>query len=206
MAGGCSSSSQKKGRSNKVPSTVRDLLELICSQRFIREHRKATLLHNQPFNNNNMLRIFAHAASRTSSSITTTAAAPTSWIRSSFLTQQARDFSRVAGTVKWFNSTKGFGFLAPADGSEDCFVHQSQIKADGFRSLAEGEAVEFDVVISEEKQGKRFAENVTGPGGVNVKGAPRMRPNDYGGGGGGRGFGGDRRGGGGGGRRSSSGY
>jgi cold shock CspA family protein len=165
------------------------------------------LLHcfNQPFNNN-MLRIFAHAASRTSSTITT-AAAPTSWIRSSFLTQQARDFSRVAGTVKWFNSTKGFGFLAPADGSEDCFVHQSQIKADGFRSLAEGEAVEFDVVISEEKQGKRFAENVTGPGGVNVKGAPRMRPNDYGGGGGGgRGFGGDRRGGGGGGRRSSSGY
>ena len=144
-----------------------------------------------------MLRILA---SNIATSLRASSAAP---IRSSLMQmQQARDLSRVAGTVKWFNSTKGFGFLAPSDGTEDCFVHQSQIKAEGFRSLAEGEAVEFDIVISEEKQGKRFAENVTGPLGVNVQGAPRNDGYRSGGG-----FGGDRRrsggGGGGGGRRSN---
>lgn len=48
------------------------------------------------------------------------------------------------GTVKWFNDTKGFGFLAQ-DGGGDVFVHQSEIRAEGFRTLAEGERVEFDV-------------------------------------------------------------
>ena len=49
------------------------------------------------------------------------------------------------GNVKWFNESKGFGFIAPADGGKDVFVHFSAIKGDGFRTLAEGEAVTFDV-------------------------------------------------------------
>jgi len=53
---------------------------------------------------------------------------------------------RTKGTVKWFNDQKGFGFITPEDGSKDCFVHHSAIQADGFRSLAEGAKVEFDLV------------------------------------------------------------
>ncbi|MEJ2216859.1 MAG: cold-shock protein [Gemmatimonadota bacterium] len=53
---------------------------------------------------------------------------------------------RTTGTVKWFNDQKGFGFITPEDGSKDCFVHHSSIQAAGFKTLAEGERVEFDVV------------------------------------------------------------
>lgn len=49
------------------------------------------------------------------------------------------------GTVKWFNSEKGFGFIAPTDGGADVFVHYSGIDADGFRNLEEGQHVTFDV-------------------------------------------------------------
>lgn len=62
------------------------------------------------------------------------------------------------GTVKWFNDAKGFGFIAPEDGDKDCFVHYSAIKGDGFKSLAEGDAVEFEMV--EGPKGPA-AENVT---------------------------------------------
>lgn len=50
----------------------------------------------------------------------------------------------ATGTVKWFNDTKGYGFIAQ-DGGPDIFVHQSQIQVEGHRSLAEGQTVEFDV-------------------------------------------------------------
>lgn len=49
------------------------------------------------------------------------------------------------GTVKWFNSSKGFGFIAPDDGGKDLFVHHSDIQADGYKSLDEGQQVTFDV-------------------------------------------------------------
>ncbi len=64
---------------------------------------------------------------------------------------------RTTGTVKWFNDQKGFGFITPEDGSQDCFVHHSAIQMQGFKTLAEGAKVEFDVV-----QGQKgpAAENV----------------------------------------------
>ncbi|GAB3669826.1 transcription antiterminator/RNA stability regulator CspE [Zhihengliuella flava] len=51
----------------------------------------------------------------------------------------------ATGTVKWFNPEKGFGFIAPEDGSADVFAHYSAIQSNGFRSLDEGQRVEFDV-------------------------------------------------------------
>ena len=52
----------------------------------------------------------------------------------------------ATGTVKWFNGEKGFGFIAPDDGSADVFVHYSAIDAGGYRSLEENQKVQFDVV------------------------------------------------------------
>ena len=52
----------------------------------------------------------------------------------------------MTGTVKWFNDSKGFGFLTRDDGEKDVFVHHSAIQGSGFKSLAEGQKVEFDVV------------------------------------------------------------
>lgn len=51
----------------------------------------------------------------------------------------------ATGTVKWFNESKGFGFIAPQDGSADVFVHFSAIDSDGFRTLAEGQTVNYEV-------------------------------------------------------------
>ena len=66
--------------------------------------------------------------------------------------------NREQGTVKWFNAAKGYGFIARANGSSDVFVHHSEIRAEGFRTLNEGDRVQFEVVDS--PKGPRAA-NVT---------------------------------------------
>jgi CspA family cold shock protein len=109
--------------------------------------------------------------------------------------------ARESGTVKWFNPEKGYGFITRENGEKDVFVHQSAIQGGGFRTLNEGERVEFEVV-----QGQKgpAAENVVrldapagGEGGGSGSGGGGGG-GGYGGGGGGRGGGG--YGGGGGGR------
>lgn len=50
----------------------------------------------------------------------------------------------ITGTVKWFNESKGYGFITPSDGSSDVFVHYSAIEGDGFKTLTEGQTVEFE--------------------------------------------------------------
>jgi len=56
-----------------------------------------------------------------------------------------REIDMAQGTVKWFNAEKGYGFIAPSDGSADVFVHYSAISGDGYKSLDEGASVEFEV-------------------------------------------------------------
>ena len=95
---------------------------------------------------------------------------------------------RTTGTVKWFNAEKGYGFITPEDGGKDCFVHHSAIQGQGFKTLDEGERVEFD--IGQGQKGPQ-AENVTrlGGGGSGSGGGDEQR-------GSGRGSGGSRSGGG----------
>lgn len=78
---------------------------------------------------------------------------------------------RMSGVVKWFNPTKGFGFITPDNPGLDVFVHQSEIQLPGFRSLAQGEPVEYQ--LYDGQKGPK-ALKVTGPQGSQVKGAPRQ--------------------------------
>ena len=66
--------------------------------------------------------------------------------------------NKMTGLVKWFNAEKGFGFISPEDGSKDVFVHFSAIQNDGFKSLDEGQRVEFEVQANSAK----------GPSAINV--------------------------------------
>jgi len=66
---------------------------------------------------------------------------------------------RSAGTVKWFNPDKGFGFITPQDGSADIFVHFSSIRSDGDRSLSDGQSVEF--LVEYGNDGRAAAVDVT---------------------------------------------
>ena len=63
------------------------------------------------------------------------------------------------GTVKWFNSQKGFGFIQPDDGSKDVFVHVSAVERAGLNSLSEGQKVTYDVV-ADRRTGKSSADNL----------------------------------------------
>lgn len=58
----------------------------------------------------------------------------------------------ATGTVKWFNDAKGFGFITPSNGGDDLFAHFSAIQSSGFKTLAEGQAVEFDIVTGPKGQ------------------------------------------------------
>lgn len=63
------------------------------------------------------------------------------------------------GTVKWFNSTKGFGFIEPENGSQDVFVHISAVERAGMRGLAEGQKIRYDLV-QDKRSGKSSADNL----------------------------------------------
>ena len=63
------------------------------------------------------------------------------------------------GTVKWFNATKGFGFIQPDDGGKDVFVHISAVERAGMRGLNEGQKISYDVV-ADKRSGKSSAENL----------------------------------------------
>ena len=65
-----------------------------------------------------------------------------------------------AGTVKWFNSTKGFGFIAPSDGGQDVFVHISAVERAGLRELNEGQKVSYEIV-ADKRTGKSSAGNLS---------------------------------------------
>ncbi|SFC36809.1 cold shock protein (beta-ribbon, CspA family) [Bosea sp. CRIB-10] len=65
----------------------------------------------------------------------------------------------ATGTVKWFNTTKGFGFIQPDDGGQDVFVHISAVQRAGLRELLEGQKISYEVV-ADKRSGKSSAENL----------------------------------------------
>lgn len=74
-------------------------------------------------------------------------------------TLSLKGFVMSTGTVKWFNATKGYGFIAPEDGSNDVFVHISAVERAGFRSLNEGQKLSFELA-RDPKSGKMSAEKL----------------------------------------------
>ena len=73
-------------------------------------------------------------------------------------TQQSKGTGMPQATVKWFNATKGFGFIEPSDGTRDAFVHISSVEKAGLATLNEGQKVEFELVPG--RDGKSAAENL----------------------------------------------
>ena len=69
-----------------------------------------------------------------------------------------KKFVMAVGIVKWFNPTKGFGFIEPEDGSKDAFVHISSVESSGLSSLNEGQKVSYELVSG--REGKMAAENI----------------------------------------------
>jgi len=76
-----------------------------------------------------------------------------------YLNTYRKKFLMTQGTVKWFNSQKGFGFIQPDDGSKDVFVHISAVERAGLYSLNEGQKVSFDLV-ADRRTGKSSADNL----------------------------------------------
>jgi CspA family cold shock protein len=70
-----------------------------------------------------------------------------------------KDYPMQTGTVKWFNATKGFGFIQPDNGGADVFVHISAVERAGLRGLADGQKVTFDIV-ADRRTGKSAADNL----------------------------------------------
>ena len=89
--------------------------------------------------------------------------------RTAPIARELNEGDQGTGKCKWFDASRGFGFIEA--GEEDLFVHFSGIEGKGFRSLAEGEPVEFTVTRGD--RGKLQAVQVTGPEGARVQGAPR---------------------------------
>ena len=75
------------------------------------------------------------------------------------LLRSIKEAKLPSGTVKWFNGTKGFGFIQPDDGGKDVFVHVSAVEKAGMRGLNEGQKIQYDIVAS---RGKESAENLKG--------------------------------------------
>ena len=88
----------------------------------------------------------------------------------------AQASTKVTGVCKWFDTTKGYGFISVNNSNVDIFVHQSDIFAKGFRSLMAGESVEFEILT--QRNGRRKAISVTGPNGTYVKGAEKPNKNN----------------------------
>jgi CspA family cold shock protein len=95
------------------------------------------------------------SASALSFSIATTLGQATARSRVAHMTG---DITMANGTVKWFNATKGFGFIAPAGGSKDVFVHITALERAGIRSLPDGQAVTYD--LEQDRNGRESAVNL----------------------------------------------